>query len=281
MSETRTDAADDVEAGPDAIEARRRQPLARGIELLTLMVDSDQDTHGVRELAGRLGISPSTVHRLITDLEKLGLVSRTPAGAYRLGLEFLRLAWTTSNRFPLQELASDTLDDLTEQTGESSFFGVYNEQRRQMMFTLTVESPHPLRYTLPVREWLPLHAGASGIAILAFVPEAVQQAVITAPLAAQTDRTLVDAESLTARLAAVREEGYAITHGERIEGAIAIAAPVFGPSGVVGVTGVSLPESRFNAAHSTSLATLVRQSAARLSGYISGTRNGDNDATHA
>lgn len=262
----------------DTGETRRRQPLARGIELLTQMVDSDQDTHGVRELAGRLGVSPSTVHRLITDLEKLGLVSRTPAGAYRLGLEFLRLAWTTTNRFPLQELSTDTLAELTEETGESSFFGVYNEQRRQMMFTLTIESPHPLRYTLPIRQWLPLHAGASGIAILAFLPEPVQREIEEGPLSSATDRTLVDAESLRARLATVRAEGYAITHGERIEGAIAIAAPVFGPAGVVGVTGISLPESRFNAAHSTALASLVRQAATQLSAHMSGTRDPHHEA---
>ncbi|ALJ21957.1 IclR family transcriptional regulator [Microbacterium sp. No. 7] len=266
---------DETADAPDSPEAsRRRQPLARGIELLTLMVDSDQDTHGVRELAGRLGVvSPSTVHRLITDLERLGLVSRTPSGAYRLGLEFLRLAWTTTNRFPIQEVSSDTLQELTDQSGESSFFGVYNEQRRQMMFTLTVDSPHPLRYTLPRNDWLPLHAGASGLAILAFLPEAIQREIALGPLPALTDRTLVDADELSARLDMVRQQGYAITHGERIEGAIAIAAPVFGASGVVGVVGISLPESRFNAAHSTSLAGLVRQAADRITGYMTGARD--------
>ena len=253
----------------DAI--RRRQPLARGVELLTVMVDSGQDTHGVRELASRLDVSPSTVHRLVTDLERLGLVSRTPVGSYRLGLEFLRLAWTTAGRYPVQEVSTDTLHDLTEQSGESSFFGVYGEKRRQMMITLAVESSHPLRYTLPLNEWLPLHAGASGLAILAFLPQDVRDEVAHAPLAAATDRTLVDSESLLERLATIRADGYAITHGERIEGAIAIASPVFGPGGVVvGATGITIPETRFNAAHSAALATLVRDAASRLTERISG-----------
>lgn len=254
---------------------RRRQPLARGIELLTLMVDSEQLSHGVRELAGRLEVSPSTVHRLITDLEKLGLVSRLPSGSYRLGLEFLRLAWTTTTRFPIQELALDTLEELTEESGESSFFGLYNEQRRQMMFSLTVESPHPLRYSLPLQQWLPLHAGASGLAILAFAPDEVQNAVAHAALPSATDRTLTDPNKLLERLAEIREAGYAISHGERIEGAIAVAAPVFGPVGaVIGATGITIPETRFNATHGNSLALLVRQAATQLSRSISGTRGG-------
>ena len=266
-------ASDEIDAQPEEMQ-RRRHPLARGIELLTLMVDSDQDTHGVRELASRLGVSPSTVHRLVTDLEGLGLVGRTPSGSYRLGLEFLRIAWTTTSRFPIYEVSTDTLHELVEQSGESSFFGMYGEQRREMMFALTVESPHPLRYTLPERQWLPLHAGASGLAILAFLPEDVRNDVVHGPLSAATDRTIIEPDSLLERLADIRREGYAITHGERIEGAIAIAAPVFGPSGeVVGSTGITIPEARFNAAYSSSLAALVRQAATRLTGYMAGSRD--------
>ncbi|MGO4588124.1 IclR family transcriptional regulator [Micrococcaceae bacterium Sec5.1] len=253
---------------------RRRHPLARGIELLTLMTDSDHDVHGVRELAGRLEVSPSTAHRLIADLEKLGLVSRTANGSYRLGLEYLRLAWTTTERYPIQEVSRDTLQELTEQSGESSFFAVFGEQRLKMMFALVVESSHPLRYTLPLRQQLPLHAGASGLAILAFLPAQIQASVAHGRLHPATDRTLVRSESLLDRLAIIRSDGYAITHGERIEGAIAIASPVFGPSGtVVGSAGISLPEARFNAAHTSSLAGLVKQSARQITDYLTGARD--------
>jgi DNA-binding IclR family transcriptional regulator len=266
--------APEVPAESDVSESQRqRHPLARGIELLTVMVDSDQDQYGVRELAGRMGVSPSTVHRLVTDLESLGLVSRTASGAYRLGLEFLRLAWTATERFPLHEMSADTLQELTDKSGESSFFGVYGEQRRQMMFTITSESSHPLRYTLPLREWIPLHAGASGLAVLAFLPEAVRDEVVAAPLSSQTDRTLTDPELLRERLDAIRRDGYALTHGERIEGAIAIAAPVFGLFGeVIGSTGITIPEARFDAGQAASLAALVRHAAARLSSYSAGPR---------
>ena len=198
---------------------RRRQPLARGIELLTYMIESPQDSHGVRELAGRLGVSPSTAHRLITDLEKLGLVRRAENGqSYRLGLEFLRLAWLTTGRYPSQELALGVLQDLVAQTGESAFSSLYDGQRQQMMFTSTVESSHPLRYSLPLQQWMPLHGGASGLAILAFLPEEVQREVANKPLAQLTPHTVTDPEALLERLAQVRRDGYAITRGERIDG---------------------------------------------------------------
>lgn len=254
---------------------RQRHPLARGLQILTLMTDGCEQSYGVRELGHRLGVSASTAHRLLADLEELGMVARTPAGNYRLGMEFLRLAWTANTRYPLREAASDVLEDLTGRSGESSFFGLYNEQRRQMMFSLAVESSHALRYTLPQGVWLPVHAGASGLAILAFLPAEVQDEIVGSRLEALTNRTLVDAGRLAERLASIRRDGYAISHGERIEGAIAIAAPVKGPADtVIGDVGITIPESRFNAAATSELVALVKQSAQELTRRFTGIRPG-------
>lgn len=270
------DAEETEAAETEAAETgRRRQPLARGIELLTYMIESTQDSHGVRELAGKLGVSPSTAHRLITDLEKLGLVRRAGNGqSYRLGLEFLRLAWLTTGRYPSQELALGVLQDLVEKTGEGAFSSLYDEQRQQMMFTSTVESSHPLRYTLPLQQWMPLHGGASGLAILAFLPEAVQRDIVSKPLAQLTPHTVTDPDALMERLAEVRRDGYAITRSERIDGAVAIAAPVFGliPGDVAGAAGISIPESRFDEAHAAALALMVCEAAAQITANISGQR---------
>ncbi len=264
-----TQASQATASAPD----RQRHPLARGIEILTLMIDGGEQSYGVRELAGRLGVSASTAHRLLSDLEELGMVSRSPAANYRLGMEFLRLAWTASARFPLRDAAADVLADLVARSGESSFFGLYNEQRRQMMFAVSVESSHSLRYTVPQGVWLPLHAGASGLAILAFLPAEVQAEIAHGGLDALTERTLVDAGQLAERLARIRRDGYAISHGERITGAIAIAAPVMGPVGaVIGDIGITIPESRFNAATTSELVALVRQSAELLTRRFTGTR---------
>ncbi len=264
---SRTHENPDTEASDSA---PRRQPLARGIELLTLMVDSDQRVHGVRELASRIGVSPSTAHRLIVDLEKLGLVSRTPEGSYQLGLEFLRLAWTAAARHPIHELSTDTLRRLNELTDETAFFGVYSEQRAQMMFTSTIESNHPLRYVIPLHQWLPIHAGASGLAILAAIPPATQQAILSGTLEAQTRNTLIDPAKLSERIEQIQAQGYALTHGERIDGAVAIAAPVFGPAGVVGVAGLSMPESRFDEEKTEELTDAVRQAAREVTSLLIG-----------
>jgi DNA-binding IclR family transcriptional regulator len=255
--------------------ARRRQPLARGIELLTHMIESPKDAHGVRELAGHLGVSPSTAHRLVTDLEKLGLVRRAENGtSYRLGLEFLRLAWLTTDRYPSQELALGVLQDLVDKTGESAFSSLYDDQRHQMMFTSNVESDHPLRYSFPLQRWMPLHGGASGLAILAFLPEDVQHDIAHGPLEQLTPDTLTDPDELLERLAQIRQDGYAVSHGERIGGAVAIAAPLFGlvPGNVAGAAGITIPESRFDESRTDEFVRAVREAAAQITANISGQR---------
>jgi IclR family transcriptional regulator, acetate operon repressor len=254
------------------VVGRSRDPLSRGIQLLTMMVDAGAESYGVRQVAKMLSVSPSTAHRLLVDLEALGMVARLPDGQYRLGLEFHRLAWRSTARFPLRELAREVLDALARDTGESSFLGVYDRQRRQMMFAAYVESAHPLRYAVDLNTWLPVHAGASGLAILASLPENERHEIVhERPLDAVTDRTLAAPEELDAALATVRRQGYAVSHGQRFAEATALAAPVFDGSGVVvGDIGISIPTSRFEPSAESDLAVRVRRAADELTARVGG-----------
>lgn len=250
---------------------RQRDPLARGFEILTLMVETGEQSYGVRELGAQLGVSPSTAHRLLADLEKLGMVRRTQEGGYQLGLEFLRLSWKLMTRFPLRDMANDLLQEMTDRSGESSFLGIYNDQRHEMMFAHTIDSPHPLRYVIPLQKWLPLHSGASGLSILAFLPETTRLEILQGNLTKVTANTIIDPEVISKRIDAIRRQGYAVSLGERVTGAIALAAPVFGPGReVVGTSGLMIPESRFDSAVESELSDLVKHSAAVLSERMGG-----------
>lgn len=250
---------------------RRRDPLGRAIQLLIHMVDSGEEAYGVRELGTRLGASASTAHRLLGELEQLGMVDRTPSGTYRIGLEFLRIARTSIAQFPLHDKANDVLRELTRRSEETSFLSVYSSQRQQMMFTLSIESAHPLRYVLQLNKWLSVHTGASGLAILAFLPDEDRREILEKQLGTSAD-ICDDTQRLTERLTEIKRQGYASSRAERIAGAVAVAAPVFGPSGeVFGDVGVTIPESRFNEIDEPVLAGLVIHSAEILTASMGGT----------
>jgi len=254
---------------------RQRDPLARAFQLLTLMVDSNLPTFGVRQLAGLMSVSASTAHRLLGDLEQIGLIDRTDDSTYRIGLEFYRLASSATARFPLREAAAEVLHSLAIESTESAFLGVYDKARRQMTFALCVESAHPLRYVVPLNRWLPIHAGASGLAILAFLPEPEQRELLgTGRLSRETDNTIVEPRKLERVLAEVRAAGYATSNGQRITGASAIAAPVIGANGfAVGDVGISMPALRVDAAgHERRQIDRVQAAAATVSARIGGPR---------
>lgn len=254
----------------DGKPIRRRDPLARAIALISHMVDSDFEEFGVRQLASAMSNSASTTHRLLSDLEGLGLVSRTPAGGYQLGLGFFRLATRGAEKFSIRSLVYEPLRVLSRRVDETSFFALYDEVTRSMTFAATEESTKPLRYVVELNERLPLHSGASGLAILASLSTDVQDEVVDGrPLPAVTDRTIVDVEHLRERLDEIRNRGYALSKGERIRGALAVAAPVFGRgSSVIGSIGITMPEANFDPGEAPNLASAVTDAAAELSACL-------------
>jgi DNA-binding IclR family transcriptional regulator len=85
-----------------------------------------------------------------------------------------------------------------------------------------------------LNQWLPIHWGASGLAILAFLPENEQRAIVDGGLlTAQTERTITDPPTLHRELKKVRKRGYACSIGQRILGAVGISAPIWNSSGDV------------------------------------------------
>lgn len=232
---------------------RRRDPVKRVFELLRTMIDLEADQYGVRELAAHAAIPPSTAHRLLGALEEVGMVVRDVEGSYSVSLEFQRLALRAANRLPLKRTALGPLEDLRRECGETVLLCVYDAERRRMKFADALETTDPLRYAIELNTWVPIHAGASGRSIMAFLPESEREELIMAgPLAPVTERTILDAADLRVALDTVRAQGYVISHGERILGAVGIAAPVFDARHrVIGSVCVTMPEFR-SAQHDTS-----------------------------
>ena len=244
---------------------RQRNPVTRAFRILGWMAGAAGEAWPLGEIAAGVGMHPATVHRVLGQLVEDGLVRQTAGGAYGLGLEFLRLAWLVSGRESLRDIAEPELRALTADTGETSWLGLYEPSRREMLFAASVESPQPIRQVRPVNEWRPVHGGASGRALLAFLPEAEREAVLAGPLDAVTPNTVTDAAALRRRLDEVRKRGYAVSRGERVLGGVGIAAPILAGDGrLLGVIGIGLPEQRYRASDEARLAKRVIAAAAAV-----------------
>jgi IclR family acetate operon transcriptional repressor len=250
-----------------------RNPIGRAFKILSWMAAREDGPWGVREIAKGVGMNPSTVHRLLGLLEDEGLIRQDDAGGgYRLGAELLRLAWTATGTHPVRSAALPHMRELVEASGETATLGLYDPVRQQTCVVAVVESDEPFRYVSTLHEWRDLHTGASGRAVMAFLPETERLEVAQrTQLARVTEYTITDPRALEDVLADVRDHGYAFSQEERRLGGVGIAAPVFGPRRrVVGEVGLSVPAQRFAPSDEQRLSGLVVACAAHITTALGG-----------
>ncbi len=255
----------------------KRDAVAKSVQLLWLLVEDMGENGdrewGVRELAEKLNFRPTTVYRSLTGLMRYGLVQQNESsGKYSIGVEVYRLALMVQPRFALRNAAMPFMQDLVAECNEAALLGLYDSFRMQMMFVAVVDSSHPLRYIVPINEWISVHAGATGLAVMAFLPEQERRAIVHRyGLPRLTEATITDADLLEDELARIRARGYAFSRGQRTTGSVAIAAPIWGPtSRVIGDLGLTVPELRFEENMEPALAKLVVEHARRITENLVG-----------
>jgi len=224
---------------------RERNPIASLARVLGALVDSPATGLGVRELARSLSTPASSVQRTLDAAGVSGLVAQDASGSWHLGWEFFRLSALGQRHHPFAE-ARPILERLRDDTGETAVLTVYDRFRGERMFVDSVASKFSIRFVPDVLAWLPMHAGASSHAILAFRPDDEKQAVIERGLSALTARTPHTVSELEGTHQRVRTRGYAVSDDEVNLGAVGVAAPIWVGGEVTSSIGVILPRQRFH-----------------------------------
>lgn len=218
------------------------------------------------ELASTLDLSRSTAFKLLQTLAGIGVVAYDARRqVYRPGADLYRLATVVLRDGSFVDIARSGMRELTAETGESSCLNLLDPAREAFTVAAVEESSSPLQYVLDLGQWHPLHAGASGKAILAFAAPEIITRVLAAPLAQLTPATVRDPKLLERQLAEVRKQGYSISMGERLVGAVGIAAPIRDTGGfAVASVQVTIPEHRFDRRRQALIARHVMQAAERI-----------------
>jgi IclR family transcriptional regulator, acetate operon repressor len=179
---------------------------------------------GVTELANRLDLAKSTVHKHLVSLERHRYVVKED-GRYRLGLEFFHNGIHVRNSYDVYHAAKDRIDRLAAETDEAAW--LISHENGLGMFIYGVSHNDSFSFDSTIGRWVHLHANSAGKAILAELPdETVSEIVDRHGLPAQTDNTITEREALFDELEKTRERGYAMNFQEDLRGLHAIAAPV-------------------------------------------------------
>lgn len=260
----------DGKAGPPA---RGTTAVDRGAELLVRVLESEQPV-ALAELASASGIPKSTASRLLSALERQGLVEQDgERGRLRPGPAILRVAERSMLERSVVELARPSLDALAQASGETINLAV--PAHGGVEHVAQVESQH----FLGAGQWLgrsvAYHCTAVGKVFMAFG----RATTPTHALPKLTECTITNPRRLRSELSDVRREDFATAVDELEFGLAAIAAPVRGAGGeVVAALSISGPSVRMTPERIAEYKPILIEEARSLSRRLGNPEQGEHAA---
>ncbi len=210
-----------MEKDPQSYNVRA---VERAMQILSAF-EGEHAEQGISEIAQTTGLPKATAHRIIMTLFNTGFLERTADGEkFRLGLRMLGLGLGALRHLDVRRAARPYMQKLVDEFKEICTLGVF--ERGQVLYVEVVHSSHSLTIAARVGRRLPAHCTASGKVLLAFLPQAIIEPVLSAPLAAYTKNTITSPDRLREELEIVRQRGYAVANEELEMGVWAISAPI-------------------------------------------------------
>ena len=203
--------------------------LERAVDLLQRLGESPGE-RTVAELAGEAGMPMSTVYRLLGELEQHGLVARGAGATVALGTRLVALGRTAEAglRERVVRPAAAVMADLSRAVEETVILTAPCALEAIVLHVVETDV-HSVRLSYAVFRRGPMHRGASGKVLAAFLEVAERRRLLAA----------VGAPALEAELARIRRDGFVMTVAELDEGAAAVAAPILDRRGRL-VAGLSI-----------------------------------------
>jgi DNA-binding IclR family transcriptional regulator len=186
-----------------------------------------QRAMGVTELADLLEETKPRIHRHLSTLREMGIVEQDQqTERYRLGWRVFQLGEAAGTQFDLRARAEPYLIRIRDELRETAVLTVPLNGRP--MVISNVDNIYA-RITIGVKPGnrpVP-HCSALGRVTLAFSPPALQDEVLSGPLAAETPLSMVDPAQIRQRLALIQEQFYDVSDSEVMTGVNTVAVPVF------------------------------------------------------
>ncbi|MEW5961574.1 MAG: IclR family transcriptional regulator [Chloroflexota bacterium] len=212
--------------------------VERAVQILSAL-DDEHPERSLSEIVQATGLHKATAHRLLATLLDCGFIERTAKGEkYRLGLRIAGLGLDVLHRLDFRQQALPYMQQLVDRFQENCTLGVFD--RGRVLYVEIVPSKHTLTIAARVGRHLPAHCTAGGKVFLAFLPPAVVEPVLNAPLLAYTENTLTSPARLREELEVIRQRGYGLDEEEFEEGIRAVSVPIRDIAGNV-VAQMSMP----------------------------------------
>src|SRR5262252_8252409 len=261
-----------VQEDPDGTPSDRPGSLIGAVDnvLRLLRLFEDHEMIRVNQVARDMGLSRSTVHRMLATLSHHQFVEQDEhSRAYRPGPALVDIGLAVVSKIDIRAISHTALMELRDLTGETAHLGIMRGAA-SVLFLDSVESDRVVRTGSRIGRIMPAHSTSSGKVLLAErTDEEVAALYPSGVLEAPTPRTLTTVEELLEQIAEVRRLGYAVNHGESEDDVAAVAAAVRDKRGHVRCALVTTaPVSRADDAWVKSAAAATMRVARELSDRV-------------
>lgn len=212
------------------------------------------------EIAARVGLHKSTVHRLLASLEGKGFLLRSPSTEkYRLGFRLWELSANLSHSDDPEVVLLPEMEHLRDEVEET--VSLYVRDGLERIRIQAVQSNQAIRRVAQIGARLPLYVGASSKVLVTFAEPDVQEQV----LASDSWPSGLDKAGFIRQLQEVRELGYATSVEEREAGAAAVSVPIYNRSQkLVAALAISGPANRLTLERMREQAPVLKRFADRM-----------------
>lgn len=195
--------------------------------LRLLRLFQDHEMIRVNQVARDMGLSRSTVHRMLATLSHHQFVEQDEySRAYKPGPALIDIGLSVVSKIDIRAVSHSALIELRDLTGETAHLGIMRGPV-SVLFLDSVESDQVVRTGSRIGWILPAHSTSTGKALLAErSDEEIAALYPSGVLETPTPRALGTLEELLDQLADVRRLGYAVNHGESEADVAAVAAVV-------------------------------------------------------
>jgi IclR family KDG regulon transcriptional repressor len=176
------------------------------------LLSNHPDGLTVKEISKELSLPQSSTFNLAATLLDEGYLQQDAIKRYRLGAKLIQVGTAAMESIDISSQGVPFLKQLMDGVQETVFMAVLSDD--QLVYIAKIDNNRSIRTTAQPGSRKPLYCTGLGKAFLAFMPE---------------DKR----EGLLDRMETFLEQGYAVDNEENEEGLFCLAAPVYGPDGVM------------------------------------------------
>jgi DNA-binding IclR family transcriptional regulator len=225
---------------------------------------ANQPEMGISEIARALAISKTAVQRLVNALVKFDFLEQEPTTRrYRIGVGALYVGGLYLKGRSLENEARPFMRDTVRDLGHTCQLAVLHDGA--MIITVSIEGPGPIKYSVPVGHRLPVHASATGKAVLSMHNDLEVETILAdIGMPQRTAKSLRTPAAMKDFLRQVRARGYAINWEENQAGIGSIASPIVDGHSISAV-GIAFPVSAVRKSDLPMMGTRVAECARAIS----------------